>query len=53
MDPVGQPFDPELQQAIMQVESEDYEEGVVVEVVQPGYWLNDKVIRPAMVKVSG
>ncbi|CAI6017629.1 nucleotide exchange factor GrpE [Cohnella sp. JJ-181] len=53
MEPVGQPFDPELHQAIMQVESEEYEEGVVVEVVQPGYWLSDKVIRPAMVKVSG
>ncbi|MFD2333823.1 nucleotide exchange factor GrpE [Cohnella sp. GCM10020058] len=53
MEPVGQPFDPELHQAIMQVESEEYEEGIVVEVVQPGYWLSDKVIRPAMVKVSG
>lgn len=53
MEPVGQPFDPDLHQAIMQVESEEYEEGIVVEVVQPGYWLSDKVIRPAMVKVSG
>ncbi|MDI4646645.1 nucleotide exchange factor GrpE [Cohnella hashimotonis] len=53
MEPVGQPFDPELHQAIMTVESEEYEEGIVVEVVQPGYWLSDKVIRPAMVKVSG
>lgn len=53
MEPVGQPFDPELHQAIMQVESDQYEEGIVVEVVQPGYWLKDKVIRPAMVKVSG
>lgn len=53
MDPVGQPFDPELHQAIMQVESEEHDEGIVVEVVQPGYWLSDKVIRPAMVKVSG
>lgn len=53
MEPVGQPFDPEVHQAIMQVESDEYEEGVVVEAVQPGYWLKDKVIRPAMVKVSG
>ncbi|MBB6675408.1 nucleotide exchange factor GrpE [Cohnella nanjingensis] len=53
MEPVGQPFDPEVHQAIMQVESDEYEEGTVVEVVQPGYWLKDKVIRPAMVKVSG
>ncbi len=53
METVGQPFDPELHQAIMQVASEDYEEGIVVEVIQPGYKLKDKVIRPAMVKVSG
>lgn len=53
MEPVGQPFDPEVHQAIMQVESDEHEEGIVVEVVQPGYWLKDKVIRPAMVKVSG
>ncbi|WP_276356297.1 nucleotide exchange factor GrpE [Cohnella caldifontis] len=53
MEPVGSPFDPELHQAIMQVESEEYEEGIVAEVVQNGYWLKDKVLRPAMVKVSG
>ncbi|MFC5532101.1 nucleotide exchange factor GrpE [Cohnella yongneupensis] len=53
MDAVGQPFDPEHHQAIMQVESDEYEEGTVVEVIQSGYWLKDKVIRPAMVKVSG
>lgn len=52
MEAVGQPFDPELHQAIMQVESEEHEEGVVVEAIQNGYWLKDKVIRPAMVKVS-
>lgn len=49
---VGQPFDPELHQAVMQVESEEYGEGIVVEEVQKGYRLKDKVIRPAMVKVS-
>lgn len=53
MEPVGQPFDPEHHQAIMQVETDEYEEGTVVEVMQSGYWLKDKVIRPAMVKVSG
>jgi molecular chaperone GrpE len=50
---VGQPFDPEMHQAIMQVESEEHEAGTVVEVIQNGYWLKDKVLRPAMVKVSG
>lgn len=50
---VGQPFNPEFHQAIMQVESEEHEEGIVVEEVQKGYMLKDKVLRPAMVKVSG
>jgi molecular chaperone GrpE len=49
---VGQPFNPEIHQAIMQVESEEHEEGIVVEELQKGYMLKDKVIRPAMVKVS-
>lgn len=53
MEPVGTPFNPEFHQAIMQVESDEYEEGTVVEVVQKGYLLKDKVLRPAMVKVSG
>ncbi|MUT66648.1 nucleotide exchange factor GrpE [Paenibacillus sp. NEAU-GSW1] len=53
MDAVGQPFNPEFHQAIMTVESEEHEEGIVVEEVQKGYILKDKVLRPAMVKVSG
>ncbi|MNI57161.1 heat shock protein GrpE [compost metagenome] len=53
METVGQPFNPEFHQAIMQVESEDHEEGIVVEELQKGYLLKDKVLRPAMVKVSG
>ncbi|WP_223067248.1 nucleotide exchange factor GrpE [Paenibacillus caui] len=53
METVGQPFNPEYHQAIMQVESDEYEEGIVVEELQKGYLLKDKVIRPAMVKVSG
>ncbi|CAM2832756.1 nucleotide exchange factor GrpE [Paenibacillus sediminis] len=52
MQTVGEPFNPEFHQAIMQVESEEYEEGIVVEEVQKGYMLKDKVLRPAMVKVS-
>ncbi|CAM4310821.1 nucleotide exchange factor GrpE [Paenibacillus alkaliterrae] len=50
---VGEPFNPEFHQAIMQVESDEHEEGIVVEEVQKGYILKDKVLRPAMVKVSG
>ena len=53
METVGQPFNPEFHQAIMQVESEDHEEGIIVEEVQKGYVLKEKVLRPAMVKVSG
>ncbi len=52
MESVGQPFNPEFHQAIMQVESEEYPEGTVVEEIQKGYLLKDKVLRPAMVKVS-
>lgn len=53
MNVVGEPFNPEFHQAIMQVESDEYEEGIIVEEVQKGYILKDKVLRPAMVKVSG
>lgn len=49
---VGHPFNPELHQAIMQVESDEHEEGIIVEEVQKGYKLKDKVVRPSMVKVS-
>lgn len=52
MEAVGQPFNPEFHQAVMQVDSDEYEEGIVVEELQKGYQLKDKVIRPAMVKVS-
>lgn len=52
MEAVGQPFNPEFHQAIQQVESDEHEEGVVVEEVMKGYLYKDKVIRPAMVKVS-
>lgn len=53
METVGEQFNPEFHQAIMQVESDEHEEGIVVEEVQKGYMLKDKVLRPAMVKVSG
>jgi molecular chaperone GrpE len=49
---VGQPFNPEFHQAIMTVESAEHEEGIVVEEIQKGYNLKDKVLRPSMVKVS-
>jgi molecular chaperone GrpE len=49
---VGLPFDPNKQQAIMQVETDEYEPGTVVEEVQKGYMLNDRLVRPAMVTVA-
>lgn len=49
---VGEPFNPEFHQAVMQVESEEHEEGIVVEELQKGYILADRVIRASMVKVS-
>lgn len=52
MNAAGAPFNPEYHQAVMQVESEEHEEGVVVEELQKGYMFKDKILRPAMVKVS-
>ena len=49
----GEEFNPEYHEAIMRVESDEFEEGIVVEVVQKGFSLEDRVIRPAMVKVAG
>ncbi len=49
----GEEFNPEYHEALMRVESDNYEEGTVVEVVQKGFILDDRVIRPAMVKVAG
>ncbi|MBI4536471.1 MAG: nucleotide exchange factor GrpE [candidate division NC10 bacterium] len=49
---LGQPFDPDLHQAVAQVERPDGEDHQVVEVVQRGYLLEGRVLRPAMVKVS-
>ncbi len=48
----GEPFDPHMHQAVMQVEDENYDSNVVVEELQKGYKLKDRVIRPAMVKVN-
>jgi len=42
-------FDPEVHQAIMQVESDNHEAGDVVQVMQKGYMIKDRVLRPAMV----
>lgn len=48
----GQPFDPSMHQAVMVEEVEGAESDTVVAVLQQGYMLDDKVLRPAMVKVA-
>lgn len=48
----GVPFDPHFHHAVMQVETAEAAEGMVVEVLQKGYLLKDRLLRPAMVKVS-
>jgi molecular chaperone GrpE len=52
LDPKGQKFDPERHQAISMVESVEVPPGYVVNVVQKGYLLNDRLLRPAMVVVA-
>jgi molecular chaperone GrpE len=42
-------FDPEVHQAIMQVESDEHNEGDVVQVMQKGYTIKERILRPAMV----
>ena len=52
-DSVGQPFSVDLHEALLQVQRDDVEPHTVVEEVQRGYYLNDKVLRHAKVVVSG
>lgn len=52
MDSLGQPFDPNLHHAVMTAPSQEYEPDYVMEVLQKGYLMNEKALRPAMVKVS-
>ena len=49
---VGKEFDPAYHNAVMQVESEEYEEGVVVQEFQKGYMYKDTVLRHSMVTVA-
>ena len=48
----GQPFDPELHNAVLHVEDDSLGESVVVEVLQKGYRKGDRILRYAMVKVA-
>jgi len=48
----GQPFDPALHEAVSHVQSEEYPEGSIVQVMRKGYQLHDRLIRAPMVSVS-
>ena len=52
IDCLNKVFDPNLEQAIMQEKVEGVESGVVIEILQKGYLLKDRILRPAMVQVS-
>lgn len=52
IDGANKPFDPTYHQAVMMEHVDGLEQGIVIEVLQKGYLLKDRVIRPAMVKVS-
>ena len=52
VDPAGEPFDPQLHQAITTIENPDVEPNTVLDVMQKGYTLSGRLIRPAMVVVS-
>jgi molecular chaperone GrpE len=52
LNPVGEPFDPQLHEAMSMVPAPDAEPNSVVAVVQKGYTLNERLVRPAMVVVA-
>lgn len=49
---VGQPFDPNVHEAILQEPSDEYESGIIIRELQSGYKVGDRVIRPALVCVA-
>jgi molecular chaperone GrpE len=52
MDVIGADFDPNVHMAVMHEESPEHREGEVIGELQKGYMLNDRLLRPAMVKVA-
>ena len=52
IEPLHEKFDYNFHQAMFEAPSSEYDEGLILEVVQPGYILHDRLIRPAMVGVS-
>jgi len=52
IDSLDKKFDPNLHQAMMEIENNDLDEGIVVQEIQTGYMMHDRLLRPAMVGVS-
>lgn len=52
IDPLGEKFDHNRHQAVVQIETGDAEPGIVVQVMQAGYSIHDRLLQPAMVGVS-
>lgn len=52
IDALHKPFDPNLHEAVIHEETEQHEDGTVIAELQKGYKLNDRVLRPTMVKVA-
>lgn len=52
VDPVGKPFDPHTHQAMDRTETREHADGAILQVYQPGYVFNGRVLRPAMVRVA-
>ena len=52
IDPLGEKFDPEKHQAISMIEAEGADSNSVIEVMQKGFMLNERLVRPAMVVVA-
>jgi molecular chaperone GrpE len=52
MRPEGQQFDPNLHEAVMRQPTEEFAEGTVIEELQRGYFLDEKILRHALVKVA-
>jgi molecular chaperone GrpE len=52
IDPKGQPFNPHHHQAVMEQPNPDVPSGTVTQVFQPGYMIEDRILRPAMVVVA-
>ena len=52
MKALGEEFDPHIHEALMKEETDDYPSGTIIAVMKEGYWIGDRVLRPALVRVA-